>query len=243
MKKLLAILFTAALLLSFAFSASAANGSFVSSPSNNQAPVLVSGKHTDADCKAEIEITAYADRALLGAAEKANLEAAYASIASAEDLGALSESIDKLADKLNVDSETLMVCDLFDVSYDCDPHEQHDGEFKITIKPTVTENFAALIHYSGEKWEIVNSKLADGEISFSVEDLSPFAIVVHDGTASEDESYVWLIILIIVLVIAAGVAGYAIYRYVKNKKANNVADQTKASASAKNKKPGGKKKK
>ena len=44
-------------------------------------------------------------------------------------------------------------------------------------------NYAGILHYDNGVWELVESTVTkDGEITIQVDDLSPFAIVVHDGS-------------------------------------------------------------
>lgn len=226
MKKILAIALFAVMFCCTALTAAAANGSFVASPSGQQAPVLVSGDHTDENCPAEIKIVSYADRDTLGEAGKAKIEAAYSSIASTADLGALSDSIVELADDLSIESDVFMISELFDVSYgNCDEHEPHDGKFVITIKPTVTENFAALLHYNGSAWEIVEDcELDNGELTFETETLSPFAIMVHDGTAEDNSNLPWIIVLDVLIAGAAVGTGVQAYRLIKKSKAAEPAE-------------------
>ena len=205
MKKILTISFVLVILMSTMLTAFA-GGSFVSSPSKNLAPELIEFQNASDACTAQIVITAYADRATLG--EKADvLTEAYAIIVSAQDLGEVDADIADLAKELNVDSAGFAVSELFDVTYvDCDGHEVH-GEFTITIKPTSTENFAAMLHYNGTEWEVIESEVKDGEITFVAELFSPFAIMVHsDLPAASSNATPWIIggialLLILIIII------------------------------------------
>ena len=205
MKKILTISFVLVILMSTMLTAFA-GGSFVSSPSKNLAPELIEFQNASDACTAQIVITAYADRANLG--EKADvLTKAYAVIASAQDLGKVDADIADLAKELNVDSADFAVSELFDIRYiNCDGHEVH-GEFTITIKPTSTENFAAMLHYTGSDWEVIEGEVKDGEITFVAELFSPFAIIVHsDLPAASSNATPWIIggialLLILIIII------------------------------------------
>lgn len=205
MKKLVTIVFVALILACTVLTAFAANGSFVSSPSKNLAPVLVKAENKSEACTARVIITSYADRATLG--DKAvYMTNAYNAIATAQNLGALDADVEALAKELGIDVADFAVSDLFDISYvDCDGHEQH-GVFTITIKPTSTENFAAVLHFTGSSWEVIEGEVENGEITFETELFSPFAIMVHQGLpASSGNATPWIIggiaLLLIILII------------------------------------------
>ena len=204
MKKFVTVVFAALILVTSVFAAMAANGSFISSPSKSLAPVLVYAENESEECTAQVVITSYADRATLG--DKAEqLTDAYAAIAGTKDLGTMSADIAALAEELNISSTDFAVSDLFDISYvDCDGHEEH-GAFTITIKPTTAENFAAMLHFTGSEWEVIEGEVENGEITFEAELLSPFAIMMHNGLpASSGNATAWIIAgvsLLIVLII------------------------------------------
>ena len=181
MKKIFAVIFVLLLVVSTTLTTWAANGSFVSSPSNHMAPILINAENVSEGCTAKITITAYADREELGEQKKNMLVDAYWLIANAEDLGTLSTDIGQLADELGISSHDFAVSDLFDISYSgCEQHENH-YIFTITIKPTSVENFVAMLHYTGADWEVIEGTVEEDEIIFVSEDLSPFAIMVNAG--------------------------------------------------------------
>jgi hypothetical protein len=207
MKKFLAVAF-ALLLIATTNTVAFAAGSFVSSPTGQNAPVLVEFDNESEECEAEVKITAYSDREALSEEAKNDLVEAYEAIAGAEDIGTLSADIAAVADKLGLSSKALVVSDLFDVSYsNCDVHQAHRG-FTITIKPTSVENFAAILHYEDAEWEVIEGSVENGEIVFFTESLSPFAIMVYEGTPVEQPSdnvspwFVSFLLLILLLVIA-----------------------------------------
>ena len=220
MKKIITCLFVVLMMTSMLVTAFAANGAFVSSPSVIKAPELISYENSDDACTATLIICAYADRDQLSADKKAALEAAYNAIVGTADLADLAEEIGKLAKKLNIDSGVLAVSDLFDISYsDCEAHEEH-GTFTVTLKPHMLDNFAGLLHYKNSEWVLVEHAEVseDGvHLTFEEDELSPFAIVVHDGTANPCNFPWWLLILIIIVI--CGLITYIVYRKKNEKKA------------------------
>ena len=183
MKKILMIISMALMMLSVGVTTFAANGSFASSPSANRAPTLVEFENASEDCTATIVIYAYADRDSLDAETKAKLEAAYASVSSAKDLGKLGYSVKALANSLDLTTDQLYVSDLFDISCEnCENHDKHES-FTITVSPSSVVNYAGFLHYDNGEWKLLESTVTkDGKITFTVDDFSPFAIVVHDGS-------------------------------------------------------------
>ncbi|MBO5111531.1 MAG: hypothetical protein J6D21_12560 [Clostridia bacterium] len=214
MKKILTCVFAILMMAALTVTVFADPGSFVSSPSGISAPELVEYENSDKDCTAKIVICSYANRDSLSADRKAALEAAYNSIVNADDLSGLTSEIEKLAKKLQIETGVLAVSDLFDISYaDCEAHEEH-GTFTITLKPHMLDNFAGLLHYKNSQWVLVEHAEVseDGvHLTFEEDELSPFAIVVHDGTAVLDEDGFpwWLLILVVVVV--GGAVTFVVY--------------------------------
>ena len=185
MKKVLTIISIVLLLLCSGLSTFAASGSFTASPGAKQAPELVDSENVaEEKCEAEVKVVAYAERNTLNAQEKTKIEAAYQDIASTNDLGTLGYDVQSLANSLNYSSDQLFVSDLFAISYaGCDTHAEH--EFVVTIEPVSTKNYAGILRYANGVWTLIDDAVCeDGEITFSMEDPSPFAIVVHDGSAN-----------------------------------------------------------
>ncbi|MGN0691565.1 MAG: hypothetical protein ACI4K7_04360, partial [Oscillospiraceae bacterium] len=77
MKKVMAICLTLVMVMSLGIAAFAAPGSFISSPSMNKAPVLISYENESSDCTAKLILTAYADRKTLPENLCAMIEKAY----------------------------------------------------------------------------------------------------------------------------------------------------------------------
>lgn len=220
MKKIITFLFALLMITSLLVTVFADNDAFVSSPSAVKAPELVDYENEDEDCTAVLVICAYADRSNLSEESKATLEEAYAAIVNSEDLSDLTEELDKLAKKLNVDSSVFAVSDLFDISYaGCVTHDEH-GVFTITLKPHMLDNFAGLLHYKNSEWVLVEHAEVNEDgihLTFEEDELSPFAIVVHDGTA-EPNSFPWWILILVVIVVC-GLTAYTVTRKKNEKKA------------------------
>ena len=95
--------------------------------------------------------------------------------------------------------------------YNCDGHEGHGG-FSLLLKPDSLQGFVGLLHLNNGKWELVkNAKVeADGiRLSFSVDTLSPFAIVVEADNGEQPpasgDTLPWGAIAMLVLAASAGV--------------------------------------
>lgn len=180
MKKVVAFLITVAMLLSLTVVAFADNGAFVESPSKKSAPTLVSFKIGTADCTAKITITGYADRAALSADGLAAIEAAYATIKGTKDVTTLNTDLAASATSKGLKASSLAVSELFDVSLEgCTAHTTHTG-VEIVITPETLVGFVALIHFDNGEWKLVSNATVEGEnLKFTVDTLSPFAIVVN----------------------------------------------------------------
>lgn len=185
-----------------------------SNPVISTAPSLVAGYNENPDCTGEIIIYTYEGRSALDATSKAKLEAAFASL-QVEDLGKLNKDLAKLADKMKISTSKLSVQQIFDISCNgCENHDKH-GAFVITIKPTEIKNFMGILHYNGTEWELLEAEEQFGEITFVVDNLSPFAIITHDGTAQEPTStgaIVGVVVACSVVVVAAAVVVVMILR-------------------------------
>ncbi len=180
MKKVVSLILTLVMVASMAITAFAGPGWFVDSPSGNLAPKMVRFMNGSNDCKAELIIKAYTDRNTLPNDLKVKLEKAYNDIKTTANLSKLCADLSAVAKAANVPVTSLAVSDLFDIHYEnCDIHNQH-GAFTITLEVDTLDNFAALIHLNGDVWENVeNVKVEGKQITFTVDSLSPFAIVVN----------------------------------------------------------------
>ncbi len=219
MKKLIVIALALMMLASLSLTALADDGGFVSSPSNNKAPVIVDW---EADCDTTIVVSAYADRTELPAELKAMMEAAYQDIKGAEDLTKLCAELAALAKALNISADKLAVSDLFDVrSLACETEghsANNHGEIDVVLNADTLENFVGLLHYIDGKWVLVDNAKIEGEnLKFAVDRFSPFAIVVETEVGDEtpdmgDMVYVGLFALVAVISGAALIVCFNKYR-------------------------------
>lgn len=171
MKKVLVIVMAAVLAMSMSFAAFAANGCFLESPSLNNPIALVSANAADGAALQSVIITPFANRATLDAESKAEIEAAYNVIAGTNDASTLAEGLE---------GDDLAVSDLFDVQV-----IGATGAVTIVLKSDVAKGFVALLHYNGQSFDVVEGAKADGEnITFTIDDFSPYAIVVDTSTVA-----------------------------------------------------------
>lgn len=188
MKKVFVFCLAMVMVVTMGVTVFAAPGNFVSSPSGNQAPVLVSFENESDDCTGDIVITAYADRDTLNDATRELLEDAYNQIV---DNAAFKEIADELAKETNIPVERMACSDLFDVSYvGCAEHADH-GYFTITFKAETLKNFVGLLHLNNGNWEIIENPVVGNNgttLTFKVDDFSPFAIIVDTGATDVPET-------------------------------------------------------
>ena len=206
MKKFLAFLVAIVVVFNFSVFAFAAPGSFVQSPSRNEGPQLVGSDNESEDCEAKLVITPYKDRNTLPEKTLNELETVYKIIANSKDLTSLNSAFAKYVEGKGLLPINLAISDLFDISYyNCDTHDNH-GYFRIKLSADTLKNFVGLLHYNNGKWEFVSDAkvLEDGEtLQFSIQDLSPFAIVVERDAASVgspdtgDASYILPVVICI----------------------------------------------
>ena len=223
-KKILTILALTLLVFSLTVSAYAADngvGSFVQSPSANQAPTLVEGGSEEHDCDEPLTITSYADREKLPEDLRKTIEDVYADIVGTKNLITLCPALKDLASNLGIPGTNLDISDVFDIS---DPHGKVDAKFDIVLKAETLENFVGLLHYvDGEYVLVENAKIEerDGEkhLVFSTDGLSPFAIVVDSGESAPIADNGVLVGVLTVLAVAEGAALVAILvKFIVNKK-------------------------
>lgn len=192
MKKVMAICLTLVMVMSLGIAAFAAPGSFISSPSMNKAPVLISYENESSDCTAKLILTAYADRKTLPENLCAMIEKAYDMIVGTDDLSTLNSGVADLAKDAGVKVTALSVSDLFDLRYvDCSNHDQH-GSFRIVIESETLENFVCLLHYYNGEWSIVDSAKVTNNgkyLEFTAKEFSPFAIVVKTDAENVTPPY------------------------------------------------------
>lgn len=209
MKKVLVFMMTLVMAMALSVTAFAAPGGFVSSPSGNPAPELVDYFDSEEDCEEDPAITPYSERDELDDESKEDIEEAYDDIVKADDLGDLNEDLDKLAEENNIDSEDLAVSDLFDIDdVDCDDHD-HNGPYTVKLSAETLENFVGLMQYDGEKWILVKGAKVDedGNLTFTVDELTAFAVVVNTDPASVtppptgySSSWIYILMLVVSMV-------------------------------------------
>lgn len=221
MKKVLAS--TLALMLVLALSVSVfATGVFVKSPTLDKAPTVEDFTAESDNCATEIVVTAYGKRAELDNAAKTAIETAYSEIQAAADVTKLATDLTKVAADKNVETENLAVSDLFDVSQNgCVDHTGHEA-FQIKLSADTLKNFVALLHKTADGWVVVeDAKVVDGDtLTFSVDSLSPFAIVVDAGAQSPSTGDNANLPLYIGLMAVSAVALVVVLVVYKKKKSN-----------------------
>ena len=190
MKKVLAICLMMVMVLSMSVNVFAASGGFVSSPSGNPAPTVVSFKPSDDDCTAQLVVTPYGDKHELSDALRAMFEKAYNEIVNSGDLTKLNADFAKLVADRNLTADKLAVSDLFDIHVSgCDYHDEH-VDFDITLDADTLSRFVGLLHMNKDGvWELVTDAevINNGEhLKFSVDSFSPFAIVVDTSSVTPD---------------------------------------------------------
>ncbi len=173
MKKTLILALAIAMV--FAMPVTAFASTFNGSPSNNTAPTVGDTTVTNKDWDGKIEVESYADRKDLSAEEQKEIEAAYDTVAKASNVTELNSGLTAIAEQNKVETKDLAVSDLFDVY----ATKEGMGSATITLKSESFKNFVALLHYTDGKWEIVEGATCkDDTLTFTVDSLSPFAVVV-----------------------------------------------------------------
>ena len=181
MKKVMAILIMMAMVLSLSVVAFANNGGFIQSPTGGTS--LISYKfHTEQQGVLSVGLTKYADRADLLKEDRDLLEQAYADIAGADNLTTLIAGLKKIAGNLK---SNVAASDLFDISIFIDGNQVHNTPVDVVLGIENAEKFAALVHMDEQgNWTVVEGAKvnADGNLEATLNEYSPFAIVIADGT-------------------------------------------------------------
>lgn len=179
MKKLFAIILMAVMVCAMTFSAGAAPGSFIESPSLNKAPIIIEYYNSNGDCIGTVYVTSYGDRNVLELVERENLENAYDSIRNSTTVSALIPDIVGIAQNLNVSPDNLAISDLFNLSLEgCDDHDEH-GYFSIKLQPDTVKNFVGLVYFENGEWHVVEDAKVDGDcVIFTTDVPRALAIVV-----------------------------------------------------------------
>lgn len=189
MKKVFSICLALVMVFALSVTVCAAPGSFVNSPSSNDAPVIVEFENEDHDCVADLDVTSYADRNDLSEVDKKEMEDAYDLIKNSTDLTEMFSGLNAVVEELNILPTDLAVSDLFHIDYlNCVEHTEH-GAFKIKLSADTLKGFAGLIQYVNGEWKMIDNAVVEDDqyLIFTAEELSTFAIVV-DSTKSATTS-------------------------------------------------------
>ena len=178
MKKVLSCLLVVLILASISTVAFADN--FVSSVANAGAPEISSALDAAGnDVSGRIIVTPMDQKDTLPDALKKDLEDAYKLLSGTTDLASVNSELAAAAN-----GKSIAVSDLFDI--------RAEGEvaFPVTIvlKDKNLNNFLATLHFVNGTPEWVDSEVKDGNLSFSVDGLSPFAIVVTVDSATSPKT-------------------------------------------------------
>ncbi len=182
MKKILVFGLVLVMCLSMGLTAFAAIGGYVQSPTKNKAPTVIEvTTETPTTEKLIITVTPFAERNKLTGETAANFNEAHEDIVANKNIAALTPAVEAVAKKANVKVENLGISDLFDVS----ANMELTSAVTIKLNAETAKHFVALLHYHNDTWEVVeNATVKDNTLTFTVKDLSPFAIVVDKEKAA-----------------------------------------------------------
>lgn len=182
MKKILVFGLVLVMCLSMGLTAFAANGGYIQSPTKNKAPEVVEVTPEVAPAeKLIITVTPFAERNKLTGETAANFNEAHEDIVANKDISVLAPEVKASAEKANVKVENLGISDLFDVS----ANMKLTSAVTIKLNAETAKHFVALLHYHNDTWEVVDgASVKDNTLTFTVKDLSPFAIVVDREKAT-----------------------------------------------------------
>jgi hypothetical protein len=203
MKKILVFCLTVVMLLNIGMVAFAAPNGFMGSPEAKPAPTLISVKLPDG-CDGELIITPFSEKNTLPEDLIKLMDKAYGEIVASNDLSKLNADLAKRAKSMKIEGKNLLVSELFDIRVEgCTVHKDHH-DLEIVLSAEALKYFVGLLHMrAGDaEWELIkNAKvIKDGtHLAFTVDTLSPFAVVVNKDKTSpqtQDNSvYVYLMVL------------------------------------------------
>lgn len=210
MKKVLVALLVVVMVMALPMTAFAA-GAFLSSPSSNADTELVDVTFSDG-CTAQVVLTPYGDRVELDDDARKLLEEAYKQISENKDLSKIVDSLKELADKLGVDSATLVVSDLFNVDYvGCDDHEDHT--YTVKLQPEVIKNFVTVMQLVDGKWVIVENARVEGEyLIMTSGNYGPTAIVVEGDSPVMGDSFSWIYVVLMAVSVVGLITVSVLYK-------------------------------
>ena len=185
MKRIAMAMVAVLLMVALVVTASAASNNFINSVAQVGKPVL-QGNPEIAE-GVYLLLTSYSDRATLPD-DGAKMEEAYGIVNSASDLTALNAGLATAAANMGLQPSDLVVSDLFDLSLIYERggfvlDEELLAQYTtvtVSLKADLLDRFVGLLHYVNGKFEHVdNAHVENGNLVFTVDTLSPFAIIVH----------------------------------------------------------------
>ncbi|MBQ6402969.1 MAG: LPXTG cell wall anchor domain-containing protein [Oscillospiraceae bacterium] len=198
MKKIFAFLLAVMLLVSLSAAAFADN--FINSVANAGAPELSSAKDANGnDASGIIVITPYIDREKLDDSKKENLEKAFDSLRKAPELAGVNAELKEAAG-----DKSVAASDLFDIS----ATQEVSFPVGIVMKDEFLDDFVALLHYVDGEWTWVDAEVKDNELSYSIDELGAYAIIVAAEPATSAQTgetvSIGFVVAAAVFAIAAG---------------------------------------
>ena len=185
MKKLLVLCSLLISVLAFSFTVKA-NGGFVDSPSLYDETELA--EDSTGTYNKNIALSGFGNRDQLPEEVKAVLEEAYNTIKEADSVSQLNDTVDELLEDAGLENDDIAISELFDISA-----SEESNSYKVKIKLGSASYFFCLLHYTNGGWEVVSNASLDTEdnLTFEVDSLSPFAVVVINNplTAVTTQNY------------------------------------------------------
>lgn len=223
MKKALAICLALVMAVSAAMMVFAAPGGFVSSPSGNEAPVIITVSYEDGSCNPKVVVTPYSERDTLEEEKEEDMNEAYDEIAANKNLSGLCSELSSVAAAKNIPVSRLAVSDLFDISAYHNGDHDFCGSITVKVGTETLRNFVALLHRDADgTWEVVPGvvvNVEEGTITFSADDFSPYAIVVDTGSNAIPDTGADIYIPAIAMIASAVSLVFVLFSMKKKQKA------------------------
>lgn len=188
----------------------------------------------DDECSDELIITPYIRRLDIKSQESEQLlEESYAQILNVDDISKLCEDLTPIAHTLGVETEDLVVRDLFDITayeyHTSDHHNDRDHNipYDITLKVDSLENFVALMVYYDNQWHIVEDVEVikdENLLHFLTNELSPFALIVATDYryVASAHGCIWHLYICITMIIT-----FILIQCIKRNKDTETSDKKK----------------
>lgn len=172
------------MVMGIGFSATAAQGGFISSPGGNSAPGILDCTIDGEDCTEQLKIIPYNQRTELSDLGLKELEDAYGDIAESADITELNTDLKELAEKLGINGEDLGVSDLFYIDIEDRDDDEEYSSYSIKLDVGSLDNFVGLMYNVDGEWKLVPGAKVTGEnndtLVFSTNEVScPYAIIVE----------------------------------------------------------------